>query len=86
MQGDRRLRRDLTWRVVGGSTLVLDVRTSQYLSVSGSGIVIWGMLAEGTTRDQIVARLLDEFEVDFDTAAMHVDKFIDDLSQRGLLA
>lgn len=86
MQGDRRLRRDLTWRVVGGSTLVLDVRTSQYLSVSGSGIVIWGMLAEGTTRDQIVARLLDEFEVDSNTAAMHVDKFIDDLSQRGLLA
>ena len=72
--------------MVGGSTLVLDVRTSQYLSVSGSGIVIWGMLAEGTTRDQIVARLLDEFEVDSNTAAMHVDKFIDDLSQRGLLA
>lgn len=86
MGGDRRLRRDLTWRIVGGSTLVLDVRTSKYLSVSGAGIVIWEMLAEGTTRDQIVARLLDEFDVDADTAAMHVDTFLADLAQRGLLA
>jgi hypothetical protein len=76
---------DLAWREVEGEVVVVDVRTSTYLSANDSGGRLWSRLSEGTTRDELVAELVEGFGVDAETAGVDIDKFLQQLRDQGLL-
>jgi hypothetical protein len=81
-----RLRRhDVSLRDLDGETVLLDLATSRYLVVNGSGTVLLGQLDEGSSRAGLVATLVDEFAVDEGTAGRDVDAFVDALRELGLL-
>lgn len=80
------LRRDgLHWVEADGEIVALDDRSMQYLSANPVGAVIWRTLADGTTRDELVVLVVDEFEVDEYTAGRDVDAFLTEISKLGLL-
>ncbi len=66
--------------------LALDTRTQLYLTINESGALLWGLLARGTTRVELVERLVREYDLAPDRAASDVDLMLGDLSARGLLA
>jgi hypothetical protein len=76
----------LSSRKVGGEVVVLDLESSQYLTISGSGVLLFELLREEHDLDELVAALLTAFEVDEATAHRDVDAFIADLSDAGLLS
>lgn len=76
----------LSSRKVGGEVVVLDLDSSRYLTISGSGVLLFELLREEHDRDELVAAVLATFEVDEDTARLDVDAFIADLSDAGLLS
>jgi Coenzyme PQQ synthesis protein D (PqqD) len=76
---------DLKWRVIDGEVIAVDVRTSTYLSTNGSGAVLWHALVEGTTCQDLVARLVDTFGIDARRASADVGRFVDEVASRGLL-
>jgi hypothetical protein len=76
----------LSWRQLDDNIMLLDIATSSYLSITGAGSVIWVALVAGSTVDQLVTTVLDEFDVDHATAAADVTAFLADLEARGLLA
>lgn len=78
--------RSLTWLEIQGELVALDESASEYLSANDTGLVLWQALAEGSSRDELVARLLDRFEVDEAQATADVDSFVGELQARGLLA
>ena len=81
-----RLRLDgLHWVQSDGDIVALDDRSLQYLSANPAGAVLWQALVEGATRQELVGRLLEEFEVDEAVAARDVDSFIVELTRLGLL-
>lgn len=81
-----RLRADrLHWLEADGEVVALDEQSLMYLNANPAGAVLWQALAQGTTRDQLVQGILDEFEVDEATARSDVDRFLADLHARGLL-
>lgn len=81
-----RLRADrLHWLESDEEVVALDEAALVYLNANPSGTVLWRALAEGTTRDALVQRLLAEFDVDEATARGDVDRFVDELDARGLL-
>jgi Coenzyme PQQ synthesis protein D (PqqD) len=81
-----KLRKDaLEWREVEGEVIVLDLNGSVYMSVNGAGAVCWHALAGGATRDELVRRVTDRFEVDQARAAHDIDAFIEELRSHGLL-
>ena len=81
-----KLREDaIAWREVDGETLVLDLNTSTYLAVNPSATMLWGLLAGGTTRDAMVAALVEAYEVPKETVAQDVDDFLADCTGRGLI-
>jgi rhodanese-related sulfurtransferase len=81
-----RLRSDaLEWREVDGEIVALDVRTAQYLAVNATGAALWPLLAEGATRQDLVAALVASFETDGDTAGRDVDAFVAMLREQDLL-
>ena len=81
-----RLRREqLEWREVEGEIVALDAGASEYLAVNATGATLWPLLAEGATREQLAARLVEAFGVDLERAAADVEVFLDSLETRGLL-
>jgi len=76
----------LSSRKVGGEVVILDFDDSRYLTISGSGVLLFELLREEHDRDELVAAVLAAFEVDEDTARRDVDAFIAELSDAGLLS
>jgi Coenzyme PQQ synthesis protein D (PqqD) len=77
---------DLEWREIDSDIVVLDGRDATYLTLNGSGALLWRMLAASATRDELVGALLEAYEVEESTAAADTDAFLTNLSEQGLLA
>ena len=81
-----RLRRDgLHWIEADGEIVALDDRSLQYVSANPVGAVVWQALVEGATREELLARILEEFEVEEGVAARDLDGFLGELARLGLL-
>lgn len=77
---------DLEWREIDSDIVILDGRDATYLTLNGSGAVLWRRLAGSATRDELVEALLETYGVDRRTAAADTDAFLAALSEQGLLA
>ncbi len=81
-----RLRNEgLEWRAVEEEIVVLDVEDSVYLAANQTGAMLWKALAAGTTRAVLVALLIESFGITTDQAEVDVDRFLSQLTDRGLL-
>lgn len=74
-----KLRDHLVWRQVGDEVMVLDIETSQYLSVNASGAVLWPLLTEGCRREDLERALVEHFGIDDETARGDTDRFLGSL-------
>jgi hypothetical protein len=75
----------LEWRKVEGEIVALDLRTSTYLAVNSTGAALWSALVSGASREQLLARLVEGFEVSRDQAAADLDAFLAELAAQDLL-
>jgi len=73
------------WREVNGEIVALDVRAAEYIAVTGSGAGLWPSLAAGATHAELIALLVDRYDVDEATAAADVTAFLEALAARGLV-
>jgi hypothetical protein len=77
---------DLDWREIDQDIVILDGRDASYLTLNGSGALLWRTLAEGATRDELISTLLARYQVDATTAGADTDAFLDSLHERGFLS
>ncbi len=81
-----RLRSDeLSVRALGDEVVLLDLRSSRYLSVTGVGVDIVGLLAEDRDEDRIVETLLEHYDVPEDVLRADTRAFLSELRAGGLL-
>ncbi len=81
-----RVRQDgLTAREVDGTLMVLDLTTSQYFGIRGSGRVVYDALAEDVDVDDLVEAVTSEYAVDEAVARADVEAFVRKLDEAGLL-
>jgi hypothetical protein len=76
---------EVVWREVGNELVVLQISTATYLSIIGSGQVLWGRLIEGATYDELVDILMQRYGIDRARAARDVDGFLESLASYALL-
>jgi len=76
----------VSWREVDGEIIALQHASSEYISTNGTGALLWRLLAEGTSRDQLIGLIVGTFGIDLEQAAADADAFLDTLAARGLLA
>jgi hypothetical protein len=76
---------DITWREIDGDLVILDLRTSTYLTANSSATVLMRQLTEEQTPAQLVQALVDAFEIPEQRAQQDVQAFVDELGERGLL-
>lgn len=75
---------------IAGSYMVVPVRTravdfSGIIKLSESGAFLWSILEKGADREELIAKMLDEYDVDEARAAADIDKFITKLKEADLL-
>lgn len=81
-----RLRTDgVTWREIDGEMVILDLATSTYLTTNRSGTVLVRELTQDRSEDELVAMLVDEFDISAELARADVREFIGMLRKSGLL-
>jgi len=65
--------------------VLLHLVTKKYFSLNQTGIRIWQMLSEQVPVDEIIRRIVDEFDVDTDGARSSVTRFLGALFTEGLI-
>ncbi|WP_116041808.1 PqqD family protein [Amycolatopsis palatopharyngis] len=76
---------DISARTIGGETIVLNLTTSRYFTITGVGTRVFELLAEDVTLDEIVETISGEYEVEPETARRDIELFLDRLRDAELL-
>jgi hypothetical protein len=76
---------DITWREIDGDLVILDLRTSTYLTANASGTVLMRELTEERTLQQLVQALADAFDLPETRAQQDAQTFVGELDEHGLL-
>lgn len=76
---------ELSWRQVDDEVVILDLRTSKYLSLNGTAALLWTTMAAGCTTDDLVDAVVSTYDVDREVAARDVSAFVADCAARGLV-
>lgn len=73
---------------VAGNNVVLPTEgnLNAMITLNGTGAFLWKKLEQEISREDLIAALLDAYEVDADTAALCVDNFVAELKKNDLLA
>ncbi|MDD2362423.1 MAG: PqqD family protein [Oscillospiraceae bacterium] len=77
-------------REVGGESIVVPVgsRTVDLrgiIKLNGTAAFLWKMLQDDCTCQELITAMLDEYDVDEETAEKDVKRFIESLEQNNLL-
>jgi hypothetical protein len=73
------------WRDFEEEVVAVDTRKAVYMAVNRSGSVLWPALLDGTTREELVDRLIQTYGVDRSAAEQDVDAFVSALDEQELL-
>ena len=55
------------------------------MSLNGSGLLLWQKLQQDCTEEELIAAVLETYDVDPETAAKDVREFLDQLAQADVL-
>lgn len=67
-----------------GEAVLLHLGAKSYFRLNATGAVLWKGLERGLDRDALLEELLENFEVDRETAEAELDRFLAELAERGL--
>lgn len=76
---------DITWQEIDGDLVILDLRSSTYLTTNASGAILMKQLTEARTTAELVANLVETFGITPEQAAADVRAFLSALGENGLL-
>ena len=81
-----RLREEaVAWQEIDDEIVVLDLQSSEYFKVNGTGALLWQRLSQGAPREDLVDALGERYELPPDTAERDVDAFLAMLRARDLV-
>jgi hypothetical protein len=77
---------NLSWRLLDGEMIGLDLQRSEYLATNPSGALLWEALAEGATSAGLASLLMERYAIEPEQARDDVERFLADARERGLIA
>lgn len=76
---------DAACAIVEDGAVVLNMRTKRYYSLNETGTVIWRLLEDAVEPPDIVARLVQQYDVDLVAAERAVNGLLADLTSESLI-
>ncbi len=71
------------WAAVAVGAELVDFNAM--VSTNETGAFLWELLKDGADRDELIAKMTAEYDVDEATAAEDIDEFVDKLASAGIL-
>jgi hypothetical protein len=72
-------------RTLAQESVILHLGTGNYFGLDALGTRVWQLLEAGRNREEILATLLEEYDVSADTLAQDIDAFLQSLVDNGLV-
>ena len=82
---DAAIKRDVVARAVGDETMLLDLETGTYFTLNPVGTLVWRGLERAESVDQIVERIVSEYDAPAAQVKSDVAQLLGDLTRRGLV-
>jgi hypothetical protein len=76
---------DAAFAAVEDGAVVLHMRTKRYYSLNETGTFVWRRIEDGMARAQIVAQVVDEYDVGVAEAEIAITRLLDELVQESLI-
>ena len=76
---------DLIWRLLDDNAVVVSPSVGEVRVLNQVGTVIWQLLVEENSPDEIEQFLVTHYEVSHQRANSDIQLFFDDLTKRGIL-
>lgn len=76
---------DAAFAAVEDGAVVLHMSTKRYYSLNETGAFVWRRLEGGMERAEIVAEMVDEYDVGIAEAEMAVARLLDELLEESLI-
>lgn len=76
---------DVVWRTDEDEIVVLELGTGTYLTLNGSGKLLWLRLADGCSASELSLLLQASFGIPEELASADASAFLQDLIERNLL-
>src|SRR5439155_15121605 len=73
-------------KVIDGEAIIINLANGRYYSMTGTGALVWSMLADGVAVGSIADTLAARYEVDTDACRGDVERLVDELLVEQLLA
>ena len=70
---------------LGGETAMLDMKEGVYYGLNEMGTIIWEYIQKPITLQEIVDRILDEYEVDEETCYGDLVELVEQMMKNGLV-
>ena len=70
---------------LGGETAMLDMKEGIYYGLNEMGTIIWEYIQEPITLQEIVDKILVEYEVDEETCYRDLVELVEEMSKNGLV-
>ena len=77
---------DVVFRDLDGEGVLLNLATGTYFGLNTTGTRVWHLVQDGKTLDEVVAALVDDFQVSVETATADVAALLDELAAKGLVS
>jgi Coenzyme PQQ synthesis protein D (PqqD) len=71
--------------VLDDEAVIIHLGTGAYYSLNNSGSLLWTDIEQGTTRSNLVGKLLDRYEVSEPLATRHIEHFLAVLQDEALI-
>lgn len=72
-------------RKVKAETVLLDMDTGFYYTLDEVGGIIWKMIVSNKDLDQIIAKIVSEYEIDEETATKDIKALLNNLKKEDLI-
>ena len=84
-----KLKRGFIMREIAGEIIVVpsgdELNLNMMITLNDTGRFLWQRLEAGSTLDELVQAMLEEYEVDKQTACAGAERFVSKLQERGFL-
>jgi len=80
-----KLPKEVVWTKLGDEVAILNSQTGTYFGLDPVGSRIWCLMADGCAIDEVVAKLLAEYEVDEARVRNDLHDLIEELKERSLV-
>jgi hypothetical protein len=80
-----KLNQEVVLRQEEDEAILFDPETSDVIVINSTGRYIWELLVQKLNKEEILAKVMDRFEVTLDQAEEDLDKFISDLKTRNFI-